>query len=37
LLALTGWHLAAGPANAAEILKLQETSMLRLGGSLQAA
>jgi hypothetical protein len=37
LLALTGWHLAAGPPNAAEILKLQETSMLRLGGSLQAA
>jgi hypothetical protein len=36
LLALTGWHLAVGPVNAAEVLKLQETAMLRLGGSLQA-
>jgi hypothetical protein len=37
LLALTGWQVAATPATAGEILKLQEASMLRLGGSLQAA
>lgn len=37
LLALTGWQLATGPVNAAEVLKLQEMSMLRLGGALQAA
>ena len=37
LLALTGWQLAAGPVNAAEVLKLQEAAMLRLGGALQAA
>jgi hypothetical protein len=37
LLALTGWQIAATPATAGEVLKLQEASMLRLGGSLQAA
>jgi hypothetical protein len=37
LLALTGWQLAVDPLNAAEVLKLQEASMLRLGGTLQAA
>jgi hypothetical protein len=37
LLALTGWQLAVDPVNAAEVLKLQEASMLRLGGTLQAA
>jgi hypothetical protein len=37
LLAWTGWQLATTPAAAGEILKLQEASMLRLGGSLQAA
>jgi hypothetical protein len=37
LLALTGWQVAAVPATAGEVLKLQEASMLRLGGSLQAA
>jgi hypothetical protein len=37
LLALTGWQIATTPANAIEILKVQEESMLRLGGALQAA
>jgi hypothetical protein len=37
LLALTGWQIAASPANAFEVLKVQEESMLRLGGALQAA
>lgn len=38
LLALTGWQVAsAAPVDAVEVLKLQEASMLRLGGSLQAA
>jgi hypothetical protein len=37
LLALTGWQIAVTPATAGEVLKLQEASMLRLGGSLQAA
>lgn len=37
LLAWTGWQIAATPANAGEVLKLQEASMLRLGGSLRAA
>jgi hypothetical protein len=37
LLALTGWRVAAAPLNAVEVLKLQEASMLRLGGALQAA
>ncbi len=37
LLALTGWQLAADPMNAGDVLQLQETSMLRLGGALQAA
>lgn len=37
LLALTGWQVTAAPATAGEVLKLQEASMLRLGGSLQAA
>jgi hypothetical protein len=37
VLALTGWQIAATPATAGEILKSQEESMLRLGGSLQAA
>ena len=37
LLALTGWQIAVAPATAAEVFKLQEASMLRLGGSLQAA
>jgi hypothetical protein len=37
LLALTGWQLAASPVDAGEVLKLQEASMLRLGGALQAA
>jgi hypothetical protein len=37
LLALTGWQLAVEPINACEVLKLQEASMLRLGGALQAA
>jgi hypothetical protein len=34
---LTGWQVAATPATAGETLKLQEDSMLRLGGALQAA
>jgi hypothetical protein len=37
MLALTGWQFALGPVNAGEVLKLQEASMLRLGGALQAA
>lgn len=37
LMALTGWQVAATPATAGGVLKLQEDSMLRLGGSLQAA
>jgi len=37
LLALTGWQIAAAPSGAAEVMKQQEASMLRLGGSLQAA
>jgi hypothetical protein len=37
LLALTGLQIAAEPVKATEILKLQETSMLRLGSSLKAA
>ena len=37
LLALTGWQLAAGAVNPSDVLKLQESSMLRLGGVLQAA
>jgi hypothetical protein len=37
MLALTGMQIAAAPANAAEILQLQEASMLRLGGALKAA
>lgn len=37
LLALTGCRLADEPAKSVEILKLQEASMLRLGGALQAA
>lgn len=37
LLALTGWQVAATPATAGDVLQLQEASMLRLGGSLQAA
>lgn len=37
LLALTGWRVAVAPESAVDTLKLQETSMLRLGGSLQAA
>jgi hypothetical protein len=37
MLAFTGWQVATAPLNAAEILKLQEASMLRLGGALQAA
>jgi hypothetical protein len=36
-MALTGWQVAATPATAGDVLKLQEDSMLRLGGSLQAA
>jgi len=37
LMALTGWQIAAMPTTAGDVLKLQEDSMLRLGGSLQAA
>jgi hypothetical protein len=37
LLALTGWRIAAAPNDAQRILQLQEASLLRLGGSLQAA
>lgn len=37
LLALTGWRVAAAPSDAQRILQLQEASLLRLGGSLQAA
>jgi hypothetical protein len=37
LLALTGWRVAAAPNDAQRILQLQEASLLRLGGSLQAA
>jgi hypothetical protein len=37
VLALTGWQLATAPVNADEVMRLQEASMLRLGGSLQAA
>ncbi|MEO8381013.1 MAG: hypothetical protein ABI779_15230 [Acidobacteriota bacterium] len=37
LLAWTGWQMAVSPGETSEILKLQEASMLRLGGALQAA
>ena len=37
ILALTGMQLATRPQDVAAILKLQEQSMLRLGGALQAA
>ena len=37
ILALTGLQLASRPRDLNEILKLQEQSMLRLGGELQAA
>jgi hypothetical protein len=37
ILALTGLQLAIRPHEVADILKLQEESMLRLGGALQAA
>jgi len=37
LLALTGWQLSTDPANGNQVLKLQEDSLLRLGGTLQAA
>jgi hypothetical protein len=37
ILALTGLQLAARPRDLNDILKLQEQSMLRLGGALQAA
>ncbi len=37
LLALTGWRVAAAPNDAQRMLQLQEGSLLRLGGSLQAA
>jgi hypothetical protein len=37
ILALTGLRLATGSAQAGQVLKLQETSMLRLGGALEAA
>ena len=37
ILALTGLQLATRPRDVADILKLQEESMLRLGGALQAA
>jgi hypothetical protein len=36
-MALTGWRIATAPESAAETLQLQEDSMLRLGGALQAA
>jgi hypothetical protein len=37
ILALTGLQLASRPENLNDILQLQEQSMLRLGGALQAA
>ena len=37
ILALTGLQLATRPRDVGDILKLQEESMLRLGGALQAA
>lgn len=37
ILALTGLQVATRPHEAGEILRLQEQSMLRLGGALQAA
>ncbi|MFN0104222.1 MAG: hypothetical protein ACKV2U_19320 [Bryobacteraceae bacterium] len=37
ILALTGLQLASKPQNLNDILQLQEQSMLRLGGALQAA
>jgi hypothetical protein len=37
ILALTGLQLASTPRNLKDILTLQEQSMLRLGGALQAA
>lgn len=37
ILALTGWQLATRPRDLNEILRLQEQSMLRLGGVVQAA
>jgi hypothetical protein len=37
VLALTGLQAASRPENLTDILKLQEESMLRLGGALQAA
>jgi hypothetical protein len=36
-LALTGLQVASRPENLTDILKLQEESMLRIGGALQAA
>ena len=37
ILALTGLQLATRPQDLEEILRLQEQSMLRLGGALEAA
>jgi hypothetical protein len=37
ILALTGLQVASRPENLTDILKLQEESMLRVGGALQAA
>ena len=37
ILALTGLQLATRPGDLGEVLKLQEQSMLGLGGALQAA
>jgi hypothetical protein len=37
ILALTGLQLAGRPQELNEVLRLQEQSMLRLGGALQAA
>ena len=37
ILALTGLQLAGRPRDRKDILQLQEQSMLRLGGALQAA
>jgi hypothetical protein len=37
ILALTGLQLTTRPADASEILTLQEQAMLRVGGALRAA
>jgi hypothetical protein len=37
ILALTGWQLATRPQDLESVSRLQEQSMLRMGGALEAA